>query len=449
MTTKQTRTITRQRRAYNCLVGRGLELESLERREFLSASVVEHAAPLAHAAVAMQHSSVASTAAAMANPVTISQRYMGSYTELDITGTSGDDSIYVSQSGYTLTITANGRTSTLFAGFGDVVIHGGDGNDTIVVNSSLTLDCRMYGDAGSDVLTNETQGRGTVVSLGDGSADVVSGNGINTSFWVSKNDKYTASKSQVAGGYVHQVAVWYLPANPSDSGWTTNMASQSLWGTGPTMDDVNQGQVGDCYLMSTLASLATSSPNRLREMAVDLGDGNYVVQFKRGGKFSYVRVTADLPNWVAHVGGSGDIWALIIEKAYAFFRTGQNTYDSLNAGFSSKVFSDLGISSTSFTPSIYVNGSNAQLKAIQTALASGHAVTAGTDAGLAVSASVVESHAYSVVSAFRDARGAIWYAMRNPWGVDGVYNYTDPSDGIVYVSAYQLGLDFSSVTIGA
>src|SRR5205085_3623021 len=110
---------------------------------------------------------------------------------------------------------------------------------------------------------------------------------------------------------------------------TTRISNASFWGTGPTMSDVNQGQVADCFLLGSLQSVSYASPDRLREVAVDLGDGTYAVQFQRSGT-TYVRVDGDLPagGWYGnglmydHPGASGNLWLPIIEKAYAEFRTG-------------------------------------------------------------------------------------------------------------------------------
>ena len=64
---------------------------------------------------------------------------MTSENEIDVVAASGNDSIYVTQSGGMLTITANG-TSQNVAAYGELVIWGGNVNDTITVDNSVTLD---------------------------------------------------------------------------------------------------------------------------------------------------------------------------------------------------------------------------------------------------------------------------------------------------------------------
>ena len=85
-------------------------------------------------------------------------------------------------------------------------------------------------------------------------------------------------------------------SDPAGTGATTRIANASFWGTGPTMSDINQGQVSDCFFLGAVQTLANNNPSSLRQMAVDLGDGTYAVQFKRGGTTTYVRVDGDLPS---------------------------------------------------------------------------------------------------------------------------------------------------------
>ena len=79
------------------------------------------------------------------------------------------------------------------------------------------------------------------------------------------------------------------------------------------------------------------------------------MEFKRNGVTQYVRVDGDLPTWNAdgsgglvynHPGSTGDQWASIFEKAYAYFRTGANSYASLDTGWMAAVYTDFGIAAT-------------------------------------------------------------------------------------------------------
>jgi len=59
--------------------------------------------------------------------------------------------------------------------------------------------------------------------------------------------------------------------------------------------DVHQGQIGDCYLMSTLASLASTNPDLLARAITENGDGTYTVTFHVGNTTQAVTVSADFP----------------------------------------------------------------------------------------------------------------------------------------------------------
>ena len=113
------------------------------------------------------------------------------------------------------------------------------------------------------------------------------------SIWCNTTDSFTGT------GTVHKVASFAggvskalgaALANPKDAG-TVMAVNASLWGTGPVAGDVNQGEVGDCYFLSTLAAFAGVQPQALRQMAVDMGDGTSVVEFYSNGTPVYVRVS--------------------------------------------------------------------------------------------------------------------------------------------------------------
>ena len=83
-------------------------------------------------------------------------RYQGSPPATDlitVNGLSGNDTIRVTQSGTTLTVTNNGRVST-FSTIGKtrLVINGLAGNDTLTVASNVTLNAFLYGGTGNDRL---------------------------------------------------------------------------------------------------------------------------------------------------------------------------------------------------------------------------------------------------------------------------------------------------------
>jgi len=400
-------------------------------------------------------------------PVTISQVAKGNLTRLQITGTTGNDSIMVTQSAGTLTIVANGQTYTQSGAFSELAIYGMSGNDSITVQSSVAVPSLIYGGLGNNTILANGAAKSFVVTLGGGT-DLVTGNGVNTSFWADTGDTVNASAAETASGGVHRVAAFYQPftnnsaaadyvplaldgqnlRDPTDSG-TTVRRSNSFWGTGPTMSDINQGSMGDCYWLSTLQSLAYAQPGKLQEMAVDLGDGTYAVQFKRSGVTTYVRVDGDLPTggWgglaYAHPLTTGSaMWAPIMEKAYAFFRSAANTYSSLGLGWTGAAFSDLGVMTTTFNTSSPASVFNQ----ITTALAGNKAVAAITNSTITNGAPIIGSHAYTVVATSIE-NGIQYLTVRNPWGYDGAGSDANTSDGLVKITLAQFQSCFSAGSI--
>jgi hypothetical protein len=395
------------------------------------------------------------------NPITIATTAYTGFNQLTITGTSGNDSIVVSQSGSTITIVANGQTYTQQGSFAQISITAAAGNDYISINSSVNLETLIYTGAGTDTVLAKANAKQSLVAIGGGT-DTLTGNGINTSFWADTADVVNASSAETSTGKVHNVSAFYQPfssnnsnpdyislelngqniKDPTDSGNTVKLTGRSFWGTGPTMNDIKQGNVGDCYFLSTLAALANQSPDKLREMAVDLGDGTYAVQFKRNGNTSYVRLDADVPTYGGNslvynkLTNSNNIWAIIMEKAYAYYRKGQNTYASLSSGWMGTVMSDLGVANKM----LYTSDSGFY-NTVVSSLAAGKAVTVATNSTVS-NAPVIGYHAYTVVSA-QNNNGVITYTLRNPWGVDGAGNDGNTNDALVTLTAAQLKANFS------
>ena len=256
-------------------------------------------------------------------------------------------------------------------------LYGEAGDDNITVQSSVNiLDTAVWRDGQQHHRRGRLGPKVTSLRWAPGN-DNVTGNGLNTSFWVDPSDTVHATPTETAGGDVHRVASFYQPfssnpanpnyvptalgisnlADPTDSGATTRL-NNVLWGAGPSMTDVNQGQVGDCYYLASIQSLALKQPGKLQEMAVDLGDGTYAVQFKRGGTTTYVRVDADMPvaNWGGLLCDSPSNGGPMCEsyhhgKSVCLLPHGSEhlCLAELEVDWEVPQLSDLGISTTTFT----------------------------------------------------------------------------------------------------
>lgn len=361
------------------------------------------------------------TSAGTGATVSVATRYGN---ELVVTATGAADTVSVSQSGGTITITANGKTVTDPAPAAGLFVYTRGGADTVTIASSVVA-------------------RTTVASI-DGANTVVNSAGANVSLWIDAADTVNGSGTvHAVGAFAGNVtkAPGASLANPTDSGATVK-ASLPLWGTGPAADDVNQGGIGDCYFLSSLAAFAGTAPAKLNESAVDLGDGTYAVQFYAQSKPVYVRVSNNFAAGAfggyafAHPGANATAWAMVMEKAYAWFRSGANTYASLNSGWMGEAYNALGVANTTFNPSNFDD--SAFYATVSRALAGGRPVTLAA----LKAPDVVNNHAYTLVSASTDAEGSNRYKVRNPWGTSG--DALEDPHGYATLTFTQLAANFAA-----
>lgn len=162
---------------------------------------------------------------------------------------------------------------------------------------------------------------------------------------------------------------------------------------GPHYLDPIQGGVGDCYLIAVEAATADTDPQRIIDMIVKNADGTYTVRFYKSGVPKYIIVTPRFPLWgngqygnlalaFNHIGPQREIWACLVEKAYAVFARG-NDYMKLAWGWMSQPFNEITNALSMFRSTA---GDPLELvKFIQDHRAAGHAVTAASDThGVAV-----------------------------------------------------------------
>ncbi len=266
------------------------------------------------------------------------------------------------------TLTGGSNADVLYGDEGNDTLYGGPGRDTLYGGPGND---RMYGQAGQDVL----------VAVGLGYDTLVGGSQWDE-FWAGIYDTISdASANELSLGYVHRIpaflGVSYSSADnvPTPIGLDPvgedlpdpvfdlslaplsigNFSDSPLFAsTGPSKEDVFQGSIGDCYLMSRLSSLADASGETIRKLVVALGDGSYAVRFYRDGKEVYVRVDGDL--WIdntntpkfAKLGKEGSIWVPIVEKAFAIFRKNWATYTAI-AGGDGKTPGYLGVTDSTYT----------------------------------------------------------------------------------------------------
>ena len=191
----------------------------------------------------------------------------------------------------------NGRDK-LFGGWGNDRLWGGEAND------------RLSGDGGDDTLWGDN-GNDELIG-GNGTDDLVGGNGDDTlvaidgwssdemwgeagrdifwsdAVWINGFPAFDASYTDAAD--VVQT-VWGFAngadrtldgdfvTDPTDASNIRNFRDNWLFSEwGPTMHDIDQQTVGDCWLMGTMGSIAHDNPGQIRERVADFGDGTYGVR---------------------------------------------------------------------------------------------------------------------------------------------------------------------------
>jgi hypothetical protein len=88
----------------------------------------------------------------------------------------------------------------------------------------------------------------------------------------------------------------------------------------PSLDDIAQGSVNDCFLFAAMAAIVNTNPQQIVNMIHDNGDGTYTVTFEGIGFFSPAQQTVSADFVVGQHGfvtARKALWPLIIEKAYA------------------------------------------------------------------------------------------------------------------------------------
>jgi hypothetical protein len=412
-----------------------------------------------------------------------SATFGGSYKSLRIDAGAGNDAVTLDPSvdvdavlyggAGNDSLTGGSGNDRLYGGVGANTLAGGAGDDVLVSLGGANTD-RVTGDAGRDSFWADPVSSKEIIT--DASAEEYATGSIHRvgSYFSGTNKPESGVKkvkATVDGGKsakaskapkARKAAKPAKVPTPSpmdllgqdlvDPAVTPNLAGTVTYERfddrplfseqGPSADDVFQGYVGDCYFLSVLSSVADVDATEIRETVVDLGDGTYCVQFTKAGKNVYLRVDNELPTFTdvdtlpyAGLGAQDSMWVAVVEKAYALFRTGAGTYQSIESGWMGEAYSALGLSSTS---SYYSSSASSLLNAMDRDLRAGKSVTfaVGTPDE---DSNLVGYHAYTVVEVVKNAKGVpTEIRLRNPWGnMDGNTTTDGVHDGYVTVTAQQ------------
>jgi hypothetical protein len=278
--------------------------------------------------------------------------------------------------------------------------------------------------------------------------DVINGSAANAAFQGQPLGNLVAGSS--AAQLNKLVDKWFLGADrPTlcNTSLVYRSTAGSLFPRTPSHSDEYQGQLGDCYFISALGTLADSNPAAVQNMFIDNGDGTFTVRFYTGtygtiynyndgsisagfkdniGTADYVTVDRMLPTSAAgmlvyadyganYADAANSLWIPLAEKAYAQWnetgkegRDGQNAYASIQGGWMATVDAQV----LGYNAIDYIMTRTSKQVAIS-ALAANKAVTIGTLQWSGTNYGLYASHAYAIVgyNAFTDT-----FTLYNPWG---------------------------------
>ncbi len=278
--------------------------------------------------------------------------------------------------------------------------------------------------------------------------DVINGNAANAAFQgLSLGNLAIGSSAAQLNKLIDK---WFLGADhPTlcNSSLVYKSVAGSLFPHTPSHTDEYQGQLGDCYFISALGTLADSKPAAVQNMFIDNGDGTFTVRFYTGtygtiynysdgsisagftnniGTADYVTVDRMLPTTTSgilvyadyganYTNTANSLWIPLAEKAYAQWnqtgkegRDGLNAYASIQGGWMATVDAQvLGYNATDYI----MTNTNKQVAV--SALAAKKAVTIGTLQWSGTNLGLYSSHAYAIIgyNASTDK-----FTLYNPWG---------------------------------
>jgi hypothetical protein len=222
------------------------------------------------------------------------------------------------------------------------------------------------------------------------------------------------------------IGKWFLGTDRPATSYSYKYASGSLFQNGISADDIVQNQLGDCYFLATLSSIAQEKPSYIQNLFIDNGDSTFTVRFFNNGVADYVTVDRYLPTtssgfsiYAGWGGGSSssssnELWVALAEKAYAQLGESgwsrpsntKNAYSSIEGGWMDYVIRQVtGLSTTSQSATAMTQSQLIDLVNSNKVLTVGFVYGAGYG--------VVNGHAYTITS-YNASTGT--FRLRNPWG---------------------------------
>jgi hypothetical protein len=219
------------------------------------------------------------------------------------------------------------------------------------------------------------------------------------------------------------------PEGPPSDHSTEDRSKDPLYPNGePSIEDINQGDFGDCWLLAALGSTALTDPQKIKDLITDNGDGTYTVHFEDGD----VTVSDDA---LLDQGADQGKWVAIVETAYAEREGG--SYEEIDGGNANDAYEDLfGADTGSFDPdssSDWIFGDNKSpgdsYNEMREALDDGRAVTASVNGRIGIDG----GHALIVTNVY-ERDGVQYVELMNPWASNDadIINGVEEAGGQAY-----------------
>mmetsp|Transcript_116793 Transcript_116793/g.363660 ORF Transcript_116793/g.363660 Transcript_116793/m.363660 type:complete len:885 (-) Transcript_116793:65-2719(-) len=213
--------------------------------------------------------------------------------------------------------------------------------------------------------------------------------------------------------------------------------------SGPNWHDIGQGELGTCYFLAAVASLAYTDPQAIENMFVDRHkwkDNIFTTRWLVNGKETRVEVDNSIPGtalrpFFVQPSATGEWWSVILEKSWA--KIAQSYKNAEGGVWPNPVLAMTG------APVVYFRHSKIAVDKLMQEMAkatkNGWPMGAGTGPHC-VKYGLSQGHAYSVFKVYKSGQYGNVVRVYNPWHSDnyrGTIPNTDKEDGVFEMTAKE------------
>ena len=256
----------------------------------------------------------------------------------------------------------------------------------------------------------------------------------DNSLFIQLDNDYTGT-DYTDGDYAQAPATNFASSAAAAPVRAVSPPTQTLYLTEPgttspiSVSDINQGQLGDCFLLSSIGEEALFHPSAITNMIHDNGNGTETVTLYTGSNgrlptfstTSFKATTVTINNVFSSesvnsgakqdvVGNQKEIWPQVLEKAVATLDGGYNSI--ANGGTPLVAMEELTGQATS-----YLSPASLTLATLQNYVAAGDLIVMDTSSGWGLPYGLVNDHAY-MFDKLTGTGSSAAVQLLNPWGFD-------------------------------